>query len=153
MSYETSQCLYELAFRESDGIEVTLLWDGVEDRVLLNVRDRRTGEWSVCGVDRAEALHAFRHPFAYAARRRTPIQQPLRVGARRPTMLRHVRGLITSPHAPTAHLDLLEPILIRYSRDGHRPAFERLAALEGRRLGEGMFLFAEVDGPRGRRTA
>jgi hypothetical protein len=68
-------------------------------------------------------------------------------------MLRHVRGLITSPHAPTAHLDLLEPILIRYSRDGHRPAFERLAALEGRRLGEGMFLFAEVDGPRGRRTA
>jgi hypothetical protein len=61
-------------------------------------------------------------------------------------MLRHVRGLITSPHAPTAHLDLLEPILIRYSRDGDRAALKRLAALDSRRLGEGTFLLAEVDG-------
>jgi hypothetical protein len=67
---QTSEWLYELAFRESDGIEVTLLWDGVEDRVLLNVRDGGTGEWFVCVVDRADALDAHRHPFAYAARRR-----------------------------------------------------------------------------------
>jgi hypothetical protein len=59
---------YELALRESDGIEVALLWDGVEDRVLLDVRDSRTGESFICDVDRADALDAFRHPFAYAAR-------------------------------------------------------------------------------------
>jgi hypothetical protein len=67
---QTSEWLYGLAFREGDGIEVTLLWDGVEDRVLLNVRDRRTGEWFVSGVDRTDALEAYRHPFAYVARRR-----------------------------------------------------------------------------------
>ena len=55
---QTSEWLYELAFREADGIEVTLLWDGAEDRALLNVRDRRTGEWFVSGVDRADGLEA-----------------------------------------------------------------------------------------------
>jgi hypothetical protein len=73
--------LMELAFRESDGIEVALLWDAVEGRVVLNVRDRRTGEWFVSDVDRADALQAFRHPFAYAARRRGPAQSPLRATA------------------------------------------------------------------------
>jgi hypothetical protein len=67
---QTADSLYELAFRESDGIEVALLWNGVfEDRVLLSVRDRRTREWCVCGVDGADALEAYRHPFAYIARR------------------------------------------------------------------------------------
>ncbi len=66
---QTLESLYELAFRESDGIEVALLWNGVEDRVLLSVRDRRTGEWFVSGVDGADALEAYRHPFAYVARR------------------------------------------------------------------------------------
>jgi hypothetical protein len=66
---QTADSLYELAFRESDGIEVALLWNGVEDRVLLSVRDRRTGEWCVCGVDGADALEAYGHPFAYIARR------------------------------------------------------------------------------------
>jgi hypothetical protein len=69
MFEQPSEWLYELAFRESDGIEVALLWDGLEDRVLLNVRDRRTGEWFVCGIDRADALEAYRHPFAYRGRR------------------------------------------------------------------------------------
>jgi hypothetical protein len=81
MFHQTSEWLYELAFRECDGIEVTLVWDGVEDRVLLNVRDRRTGEWFVCGVDRADALDAYRHPFAYVARRRARTRQPLRISA------------------------------------------------------------------------
>jgi hypothetical protein len=61
-------------------------------------------------------------------------------------MLRHAREPITGRHAPTPHLDLLEPILIRYSRDGDRAALERLAALDSRRLAEGAFLLAEVDG-------
>jgi hypothetical protein len=65
---QTADSLYELALRESDGIEVALLWNGVEDRLLLSVRDRRTGEWCACGVDGADALEAYRHPFAYIAR-------------------------------------------------------------------------------------
>jgi hypothetical protein len=65
----TSESLYELASRESGGIEVALLWNGAEDRVLLTVRDRRTGEWFVSGVDGADALEAYRHPFAHIERR------------------------------------------------------------------------------------
>ena len=66
---QTSESLYELASRESGGIEVALLWNGAEDRLLLTVRDRRTGEWFMCRVDGADALEAYRHPFAYIARR------------------------------------------------------------------------------------
>ena len=69
MFHQATDRLQELAFRESDGIEVALLWDSVEDRVLLNVRDSRRGEWIVRGVAHADALDAFRHPFAYAGRR------------------------------------------------------------------------------------
>jgi hypothetical protein len=75
-----SDWLYELDFRESDGIEVALLWDGVKDRLLLSVRDSRTGEWFVCSVDHANALDAFRHPFAYAPRRGAA-ERPLRATA------------------------------------------------------------------------
>jgi polyisoprenoid-binding protein YceI len=58
----TSEPLYELAFRERDGIQVALLWNGVEDRVLVSVRNRQTGEWRVRDVEGAEALEAFREP-------------------------------------------------------------------------------------------
>jgi hypothetical protein len=68
MSRTPTRSLYELAFRDSDGIEVSLLWDGLEDRLVLNVRDRRTGEWMVSDVAHADALNAFRHPYAYVAR-------------------------------------------------------------------------------------
>ncbi len=57
--------LRELAFRESDGIEVTLLWDPAEDRVLLDVYDARADAAFVRDVERADALDAFYHPFAY----------------------------------------------------------------------------------------
>jgi carotenoid cleavage dioxygenase-like enzyme len=56
----------ELAFRESDGIAVTLLWDQSEDRVLLDVYDTRTDASVVCGVASADALDAFHHPFVYS---------------------------------------------------------------------------------------
>jgi hypothetical protein len=69
MSPQTSKSLYELAFRESDEIEVALLWNGAERSLLLNVRDRRSGQWFVLALDSAEALDAYRHPFAYIAQR------------------------------------------------------------------------------------
>jgi hypothetical protein len=56
--------------------------------------------------------------------------------------LRRIRG----QHALGTDLELLEPILIRNSRDGDRAALERLAALDSRTLADGAFLLAEVDG-------
>ena len=65
----TSKSLYELAFRESNEIEVALLWNGAERSLVLNVRDRRSGQWFVRAVDSADALDAYEHPFAYIDRR------------------------------------------------------------------------------------
>jgi hypothetical protein len=56
--------------------------------------------------------------------------------------LRRIRGR----HALATEPEALETILIRYSRDADRAALERLAALDGRRLADGAFLLAEVDG-------
>ena len=56
----------ELAIRESDGLEVSLLWSKSEGRVKVAVVDERlheTFEFDVAGTD---ALAAFIHPFAYA---------------------------------------------------------------------------------------
>jgi hypothetical protein len=57
----------ELAHRAADGVEVTLLWSRRTDRVLLVVRDERTGEEFELVVPHARALDAFNHPFAYAS--------------------------------------------------------------------------------------
>lgn len=54
-------------------------------------------------------------------------------------------GRITARDAPSAPRELLEPVLIRYSRDGDW-ALERLAALDSRTLTSGSFLLAEADG-------
>jgi len=56
----------ELDHRNGDGIDVTLLWDPHTDRVSVAVIDERTGEFLTFGVHGADALAAFRHPFAYA---------------------------------------------------------------------------------------
>jgi hypothetical protein len=42
---QAPESLYELASRQSDGIEVALVSSAAEDRVLLSARDRRTDEW------------------------------------------------------------------------------------------------------------
>jgi hypothetical protein len=56
----------ELARRESDGLEVLLLWYASEERVVVRVADARTGERFELRIDAANALDAFNHPFAYA---------------------------------------------------------------------------------------
>jgi hypothetical protein len=53
---------------------------------------------------------------------------------------------ITSRDVPRVPLEVLESVLIRQSRDSDRDALECLAALDSRRLCEGAFLLAEVDG-------
>ncbi len=57
----------ELAHRMSDGIEVQLLWSSSDDTVSVAVCDHRDGVVFELPVPRTRAMHAFHHPFAYAA--------------------------------------------------------------------------------------
>jgi hypothetical protein len=62
----------ELADRSLDGLEVRLWWSESAQRVQVTVADHRRGDHIVVEVDGADALDAFRHPFAYAKRGRSP---------------------------------------------------------------------------------
>jgi hypothetical protein len=57
--------LRELASRTNDGIDVLLLWRPADDAVLLHLEDHKLDLCFAQEIDRAEALHAFEHPFAY----------------------------------------------------------------------------------------
>jgi hypothetical protein len=57
----------ELAVRESDGVNVILLWHPRNGAVTVSVADSRTGDRFQLAVEREHALDAFYHPFAYAA--------------------------------------------------------------------------------------
>lgn len=68
MTATTSTLTRELDSRVSDGIEVRLLWRAQDDRVLVAVRDGRTGDaFSVEVADDQRVLDVFHHPYAYAA--------------------------------------------------------------------------------------
>lgn len=61
--------IHELDHRINDGIDVTLLWNSITNRVSVVVEDQRTGELlELDVVDPKDALIAFCHPFAYASR-------------------------------------------------------------------------------------
>ncbi len=55
----------ELDRRIGDGLEVALLWDAQTDQVFVSIVDRRRDVVLEVSVDPADALDAFRHPFAY----------------------------------------------------------------------------------------
>jgi hypothetical protein len=57
----------ELDFRANDGIEVALLWQREENRLVVSVCDAATGDSFEIDVASDEALDAFQHPYAYAA--------------------------------------------------------------------------------------
>jgi hypothetical protein len=57
----------ELAARDSDGIHVRLLWHPGENALSVSVDDVRVGDRFQMAVAPDRALHAFYHPFAYAA--------------------------------------------------------------------------------------
>jgi hypothetical protein len=70
----------ELAHRASDGIEVTLFWTKRSNGVTVAVLDTRSDERLEFDVERAAALDAFNHPYAYAASRRVrPVRAPIDV--------------------------------------------------------------------------
>jgi hypothetical protein len=56
----------ELACRESDGLQVVLLWHPYEDALTLSVSDARAGQCFELAVESSRGLDAFYHPFAYA---------------------------------------------------------------------------------------
>lgn len=55
----------ELDGRTSDGIDVRLFWQPQTHRVSVAVTDRRADSSFEFEVDPADALAAFRHPYAY----------------------------------------------------------------------------------------
>ncbi len=57
----------ELAGRENEGLEISLLWNKSADRVKVAVADARLDEDFEFDVASTDALAAFYHPFAYAA--------------------------------------------------------------------------------------
>jgi hypothetical protein len=56
----------ELAYRESDGIGVTLYWHDGSNRLRVCVYDRRNGDWLEVEAAADNALDVFRHPFTNA---------------------------------------------------------------------------------------
>jgi hypothetical protein len=64
----------ELARRAGDGIEVSLFWNHQTNRVTVRVDDARSGERFELAVDGRDALEAYNHPFAYAARTDRPVR-------------------------------------------------------------------------------
>jgi hypothetical protein len=61
--------LRELAYRESDGIEVTLIWNEREDTLTVSVLDARKGDSFELDAPRDQALDVFYHPYSHAAHR------------------------------------------------------------------------------------
>jgi hypothetical protein len=57
----------ELAHRVADLIEVQLRWSAADDSVTVAVCDHRDGVVFELPVAPERAMHAFHHPFAYAA--------------------------------------------------------------------------------------
>ena len=64
--------LRELDARQSNGIEVSLLWDPSDDSICVDVHDTRTGESLRLPVPPSRALDVFQHPLAYAAAQGLP---------------------------------------------------------------------------------
>jgi hypothetical protein len=59
----------ELAYRENDGITVTLFWHSRSNDLSVCVYDSRNGDWFELDADPRNAMDVFEHPYAYAARR------------------------------------------------------------------------------------
>ena len=57
----------ELAFRESDGLSVSLLWERETHQARVVVQDRKCGHSFELEVVKGEnPMDVFRHPYAYA---------------------------------------------------------------------------------------
>jgi hypothetical protein len=66
----TPDTLEELAYREGNGVAVSLIWDRATNGLSVAASDRATGQAFALDVEAIEALEVFQHPFAYAVSRR-----------------------------------------------------------------------------------
>jgi hypothetical protein len=57
----------ELAYRENNGIAVTLFWHSGTNRLSVVVHDWRNGDWFELAARAENALDVFEHPYAYSA--------------------------------------------------------------------------------------
>jgi hypothetical protein len=64
----STSALRELDHRRSGAVNVTLLWSRDRPELLVCVADDNTGDHFVITAQPSEALTAFNHPYAFAAR-------------------------------------------------------------------------------------
>jgi hypothetical protein len=57
----------ELAYRESNGIAVTLFWHSGTNQLSVVVHDWQNGDWFELTARAENAMDVFEHPYAYAA--------------------------------------------------------------------------------------
>jgi hypothetical protein len=67
----------ELAHRATNGLEVSLVWSELENRLSVRVSDTRAGQRFVLHVENDNALDVFYHPYAHAAWQAVVEPQPL----------------------------------------------------------------------------
>jgi hypothetical protein len=72
----SKQRFQELAYRENEGIEVSLLSDPTDNSVSVFVSDARSGGAFELAVGSESPLDVFNHPYAYAASRGIEYQTP-----------------------------------------------------------------------------
>ena len=58
----------ELAYRETNGIAVTLYWHSGTNRLSVVVHDWQNGDWFELTARAENAMDVFEHPYAYASR-------------------------------------------------------------------------------------
>lgn len=77
MSVVSEEPPRELAQRRTGSLEVLLLWHPISNEVEIRIHDTSEGEDLGFRVPPGEAMEAFRHPYAYAARREhsTPVSR------------------------------------------------------------------------------
>jgi hypothetical protein len=63
--------LVDIATRKAGGIEVALIWNRLDETLVVFAYDSITKEEVAIPVDGDEAAEVYRHPFAYAHRSRT----------------------------------------------------------------------------------
>jgi hypothetical protein len=69
--------LRELAYRETDGLEVILFWHEFTNELTVCVSDTRSGAYFELAADAKQALDVFYHPYAHAAAKGIPYQEEL----------------------------------------------------------------------------
>lgn len=80
-SMHTRDTWKELAARENEGPEISLLWSNSDGRVKVAVADAWLDERFDFDIAGSEALAAFYHPFAFAACRGLCLGDQLRMSS------------------------------------------------------------------------